>query len=261
MAADFIAVDWSGKRSGAEEHIWLARVTDGVLAELENGRSREAVVDRVLEFAREGERTVIGLDFAFSFPIWYLDERGWDGGRDVWQALTSEAETLLAECPSPFWGLPGRQNLHGQEPFRRTERDVPGRPKSVFQIGGAGAVGTGSLRGMPKLARLADAGLSIWRFDHPEGRSVLEIYPRLLTKAVVKGRHRARLKYLNDRFPAQPEALRERAAGSEDAFDAAVSALVMAEHEHELFALEGAAPSSDYAHEGRIWWPTSKRSG
>ena len=36
------------------------------------------------------------------------------------------------------------------------------RPKSTFQIGGAGAVGTGSLRGMPHLLTLREAGCAVW---------------------------------------------------------------------------------------------------
>ena len=46
----------------------------------------------------------------------------------------------------------------------------------------------------------------------------------------------------------------ERAAGSEDAFDAAVSALVMAQHAERLSALR---PTEDpaFALEGRIWTP------
>ena len=41
-------------------------------------------------------------------------------------------------------------------------------PKSVFQIGGAGSVGTASLRGMPVLQRLREAGFAVWPFDRPE---------------------------------------------------------------------------------------------
>jgi hypothetical protein len=252
---DVIAVDWSGKRSGAEEHIWLARVRGGVLVELENGRSRRQVVDRLLELGREQPRLAVGLDFGFSFPAWYLDERGWFGGRDVWSALGEQADELLAECPWPFWGPPGRRNVHGREAFRRTETEVAGAPKSVFQIGGAGAVGTGSIRGMPHLARLSGEGFSVWPFDEPGRPRVVEIYPRLLTEAVVKRRHRERLAFLNRRFAGQPEGMRERAAGSEDAFDAAVSALVMAEHGHELQDLPQPPGDSIYRREGRIWAP------
>src|SRR5947207_2673911 len=78
-----------------------------------------------------------------------------------------------------------------EEHLRRTDRDVPGiggiRPKSVFQIGGAGAVGTGSIRGMSLLKRLSDAGFAVWPFDSAQFPLVVEIYPRLLTGSVKKG--------------------------------------------------------------------------
>lgn len=57
-----------------------------------------------------------------------------------------------------------------------------------------------------------------------------------------------------ERFPEQPRDLLERAAGSEDAFDAAVSALVMSEHEAELRALGPPADPADLV-EGKIWQP------
>jgi hypothetical protein len=52
----------------------------------------------------------------------------------------------------------------------------------VFQIGGAGAVGTDSVRGTPHLLTLAKAGFSIWPFDPPHHLMVIEIYPRALVK-------------------------------------------------------------------------------
>jgi hypothetical protein len=63
-----------------------------------------------------------------------------------------------------------------------------------------------------------------------------------------------RHRYLLERFPEQPRDLLEWAAGSEDAFDAAVSALVMSEHEAEL---QNLGPPADpaYGVEGRIWRP------
>lgn len=131
----------------------------------------------------------------------------------------------------------------------------PFQPKSVFQIGGAGAVGTGSLRGMEHLATLAAADCSIWPFDPPGWPRVVEIYPRLLTGKVHKSRHRERLGHLEEHFAALPEPWRERAAGSEDAFDAAVSALRMADGTDALVCLERADEDSPELLEGEIWIP------
>jgi hypothetical protein len=76
---------------------------------------------------------------------------------------------------------------------------------------------------MPHLLTLAKNGFGIWPFSEGWPR-VVEIYPRALTGPVNKGKWSARHDYLVEHFPEQPRDLLERAAGSEDAFDAAVSA-------------------------------------
>lgn len=250
-----VAIDWSGRERGAAEAIWFARVRDGVLVELENGMDRAEVIDAAIDAAREAPQTVVGLDFAFAFPAWYSARRGWASGREIWEAMRDDAEALLAVCEPPFWGRPGSRAQTQGPALRETEADAPARPKSVFQIGGAGAVGTGSLRGMRHLADLADAGFAVWPFDDPRLPMAVEIYPRALTGRVLKSRHRARRDYLARRFPDEDPVMRERAAGSEDAFDAAVSALVMARHTEELAALPPAPPGSTARLEGVIWTP------
>jgi hypothetical protein len=213
------------------------------------------VAELVRRTAGDGP-VVVGLDFAFSFPRWWCERNGWQTARDAWAAARALGEDWLAACDAPLWGRPGVRNPHApSRAYRRTDREMPvGSPKSVFQIGGAGAVGTGSIRGMPHLLTLADAGFAIWPFDEPGDRRVVEIYPRVLTGAVNKGRWRDRHEYLGRRFPDQELRMLERAAGSEDAFDAAVSALVMSEHAAALGALER-SEDPDYAIEGRIWAP------
>jgi Protein of unknown function (DUF429) len=247
-----LAVDWSGRDTRTAESIWLAEAADGRLIDLEGGWSRDEVVDEVI--ARAGDATaVVGLDFAFSFPGWWCQEQGWSTGRDVWQAAAREGETWLKACTFPFWGRPTKRNEHDPDRlYRSTDREVPaGSPKSVFQIGGAGAVGTGSIRGMPYLLKLAEAGFSIWPFDEPGNRSVVEIYPRALTGPVNKGSWRARHRHLFEHFGDQDGTLLERAAGSEDAFDAAVSAIVMSRHLPQLVR----TTDPDYRIEGQIWVP------
>jgi hypothetical protein len=70
-----IAVDWWGGAMGAAEAIWLPRVADGRLVELENGLGRAEAIEAVTDCAREDPRTVVGLDFAFSVPRWYCDRK------------------------------------------------------------------------------------------------------------------------------------------------------------------------------------------
>jgi Protein of unknown function (DUF429) len=250
-----IAVDWSGRVKGAAESIWLALVRDGQLAELENGFDRGEVIAAVIERAQKERRTIAGFDFAFSFPRWYSAQNGWTTGVEVWRAMQDRAEDLLKHCEPPFWGRGGTSAQTQGAPYRETDLAVAGQAKSVFQIAGAGAVGTGSLRGMPHLVELAAAGFAIWPFDPPGWPLAIEIYPRVFAPRVVKSRHLERRRYLEQNFPDQNPVLRERAAGSEDAFDAAVSALAMAAQLDELSSLPTRPPGSAQRIEGEIWAP------
>ena len=59
-----VAVDWSGRKTGEADAIWLALVENGELITLENGFTRSAVVDRVIELGAEDperERVAAGL--------------------------------------------------------------------------------------------------------------------------------------------------------------------------------------------------------
>jgi hypothetical protein len=80
---------------------------------------------------------------------------------------------------------------------------------------------------------------------------LVEIYPRLLTGEVVKSDHASRRAYV-DRDSWIPLDLTEHAAATEDMFDAAISALGLAEHQEELMALKR---QPEYALEGAIWRP------
>lgn len=258
MPPRVLAVDWSGAKQWARRKIWLAEVVGGRLRRLEAGRGRSEVVQHLIDEAERDPHMVVGLDFAFSFPEWFLDEQGTEDAREVWGLAGSSAEKWLEACEPPFWGRPGRARPELPSHFRRTELEVQGvtgaRPKSVFQVGGAGAVGTGSLRGMPYLGELADAGFSIWPFHEPDWPLVLEIYPRLLTGQVVKSDPSARVAYLDGAFPEIPSDLRPVAATSDDALDAAVSAVVMARHLDRIEALERPEDPT-LGREGAIWHP------
>ncbi|HEX8159143.1 MAG TPA: hypothetical protein VF526_17295 [Solirubrobacteraceae bacterium] len=248
-----VAIDWSGRAKRASEAIWMACASGGRLVELENGRNRDEVINEVIARKDRESRVAVGLDFAFSFPRWYCEREGWSSARDVWRAMHQRGEEMLAACEPPLWGRSGRGAQTQGASLRQTETGFGA--KSVFQIGGAGAVGTGSIRGMPYLLRLAQAGFSIWPFDAPTLPIVVEIYPRLLTGKVDKGRQRCRRAYLEEHFAQQDGVLRERAAGSEDAFDAAVSAIMMSRHARELERLPMLARDSPEATEGAIWAP------
>lgn len=254
-----LAIDWSGARDAAAQrrHIWTAEITEDDI-QLSSKRTRdELCADLIRDVA--GTPTVIGLDFAFSFPVSYFRANGLTAAGQLWKAAEEEGEAWLRECALPFWGRPGRTcpSTHSDEGFRSTDRElsIDGiRPKSPFQIGGAGAVGTGSIRGMPILAKLRSAGFSIWPFDPPHLPLVVEIYPRSFTGPVRKSSGLDRYAYIYARpiLLELPEHLRLSIARSEDAFDALLSALGMWDSCSQFSGVQQASDPVELL-EGRIW--------
>jgi hypothetical protein len=255
---EVMAVDWSGAAKGAATHIWLAHVVDGELVALRNGRSRHEVVDDlVARRARTPGGLVVGLDFSFSFPAWFVRAQSCATAAELWETVAQKGEGWLAECASPFWGRPGHRRPDLPAHLRGAEQSISVggiSPKSTFQIGGAGAVGTGSVRGMPHLRRLQAAGFSIWPFDPASRHVALEIYPRLLTGPVHKSSRDERARYMAEASWPVPAAFRAAIIGSEDAFDAAISALVMDHHLADLAALRQSDDPVTLL-EGDVWRP------
>jgi hypothetical protein len=250
-----IAVDWSGAIAGERRRIWLAEAAQGgtQLLRLEDGRSREEVVAHLAEELPPRTEAVVGLDFAFGVPAWFAAELGARTADELWACAGERAETWLAACEPPFWGRPGRRRPALPAHLRLTEAAHPGA-KSVFQVGGAGAVGTASLRGMPLLRALRAAGFSIWPFHEDGWPRVVEIYPRHFTRPVRKSSAGARAAYLETFHPQLDRAHVRAAASSEHAFDATVAALGMAA---ALAAGAGFPPPVDAVEriEGAIWAP------
>jgi hypothetical protein len=292
-----VAVDWSGdKGSGQRKKIWAGvwtagagRRVDGGRITLEGGRTRVEVGEWLIGIARETPRMVVGFDFCFSFPEWFVrGEMGCEDAPAFWDLVTREhGERWLATgCEDRrFWGKPHKrpeefsgERLHRM--LRATDIDckivavipeaeralrVKGiTPKSVFQIGGAGSVGTASLRGMPVLKRLREAGFAVWPFDRAglkEGRPmVVEMYSRLNTGPVHKSNAAARAAYLlrkrseDAMYAALPRGVMAKARGSEDAFDALVSCMVMTARREEFVGLR-APKDPRYWAEGWTWAP------
>ncbi len=272
----WIAVDWSGALDpGAQRRgIWIAdcRLHDQhdqdaeghpCPVQLHRGESRTAVEKLLREAAAEAPALIAGLDFSFSYPAAFLEQLGCTSAMAFWDRVSAEGESWLTQPHAHFWGrgkVPRPAGHVAPEWFgyRRTELDAKvgkALPRSSFQIGGAGAVGTGSLRGIPMLARLRKAGFSIWPFDPPRLPLLVEIYPRLLTGPVVKSSAAARTEYLaRAEFAALPGPVRAAAQGSEDAFDALVSAWRMREHAAAWADLAW-PPDARTRIEGAIWRP------
>ena len=288
-----VAVDWSGdKGPGQRKKIWAGVWTAGGRLRLENGRSREELAEWLLEMARETPRMVVSIDCCFSYPAWFLREHGCATVFDFWQHVAAgHGERWLGttceehERDLRFWGRPHKrpecfsgagyrtmmratdwenkiaQGLEGGDAERAAKmRGIT--PKSPFQIGGSGSVGTGSLRAMPWLLHLRENGFRIWPFeDATPGKPLLvEMYTRLLTGAVAKSNAEARKAYLKERrkgdelYAGLSRGVLAKAQGSEDAFDALVCCLEMVRWRGEFAGLK-ATMDADLRLEGITWRP------
>ena len=301
-----VAVDWSGDRSeaGQRRKIWAgvwtmnptqgdttaldgapgAGKVDGGRVTLEGGRTRAEVGEWLIAMARETPRMVVGLDFCFSFPAWFVrGELGCEDGPAFWELVAGGLGEQWLARGNPdrrFWGKhPKPAEFRGDGLHRmlratdidcklaaripeaeRAERVRGIGPKSVFQIGGAGSVGTASLRGIPVLRRLREAVFRVWPFDRAGLPMVVEMYTRLNTGPVRKSNATARAAYLLKKrkedaaYAALSRGVLEKARGSEDAFDALVSCMAMTARKGEFEEL--AMPSDpEYKVEGWTWAP------
>ncbi len=269
-----IAIDWSGRVDlpGQRRHIVAATSHNGNVR-VQNGRTRDEVGTWLIAAASRNPALVVGFDFCFSYPEWFVHETGATSAPEFWRIVTEKGEGWLHRESEDrrFWGKPHKRPAefsgdHIHRMLRSTDIDckliahirdedraerVKGiTPKSVFQIGGSGSVGTASLRGMPLLLKLREAGFRIWPFDQPvPGQPlVVEMYTRLNTGPVHKSNPVARAAYLQRKRAEDPayraltrtqygrEALAAALAG-EDAFDALISCMVMTANRDSFYAL------------------------
>ncbi|MEC9435605.1 MAG: precorrin-8X methylmutase [Pseudomonadota bacterium] len=223
-----IAVDWSAAARPAlgADSIWLALARrDGTEPPApENlptrAAARERLADLLSGLLDEGRRVLVGFDFPFGLPEGAAAALF---GAPGWRAAWAGIEAGLSDAPDnandrfalaarlncrggAFWGHPrgpARPDLPATRPaafplpeHRRAETAAfatGARPKTVWQLNGAGSVGGQALTGIASLARLrADPRLagrvSVWPFETgfdpappAPGHAVLaEIYPSLL---------------------------------------------------------------------------------
>ena len=295
-----VAVDWSGdKGPGQRKKIWAGVWTAGVKGKvdggavtLENGRSREELAAWLVEMAGETPGMVVGIDCCFSYPAWFLREHGCATVFEFWEHVAAgHGERWLgvgcaeAERDLRFWGRPHKRPaefsgagyhtmMRRTDMENKVEQGLEGgdaaraalmqgiTPKSPFQVGGSGSVGTGSLRAMPWLLKLRAAGFRVWPFeDAAEDEPLLvEMYTRLLTGPVKKSNALARAAYLKRRrkedglYAGLPRAVLAKAEGSEDGFDALVCCLEMVRRREE-FARLRATEDERLRLEGVTWRP------
>jgi len=165
-----------GAKKHPEKKIWRAEFLDAAPRVPRSELDREEIVDYLIQAKSASTATLVGIDFAFSYPEWYIREQGCSSAPEFWRVVKEHGEDWLKACPAPFWGRRGTTKPGPErEIFRHTERNANAiggfRPKSVFQLYSPGHVGTSSLRGMPALLKLRDAGFAIWPFDPPNSHT------------------------------------------------------------------------------------------
>ena len=260
-----IAIDWSGRKAGERQVIRVAEARDGKLVRIEGGRSRTEVIDHLISEKLRDPNLVAGFDFSFSLPAWFVLEQGCKSAPDLWRSAEERGEDWLASCDDPFWGRAGRKRPPHDEQrpqLRRTDVQTAAAaqprgltPRSPFQISGAGSVGASTVRGLPCLARLRDAGFNIWPWNDVAPPAAIEIWTRIAIGDTVKSSASARLEAVAaDR--RIPKALKDAVAESEDSFDAATTAVWLSAHTDALLATRRSNSRIDRL-EGKTWLPSA----
>jgi hypothetical protein len=219
-----IIVDWSGRSTlspakESKDAIWIG-ICDANGETQDYLRSRSAAEALILRQLADGGRQLVGFDFPMGYPSGLAalltgraDARGlhhWiadaitDGpdNRNNRFDVASRINRQLGG-KGPFWGRPmARPDAHlpalktvdypglGLPEKRRVEQENP-PAKPVWQLLGAGSVGSQALLGIPVVHRLAAAtGAAVWPFEAPRTLTLAEVYPSLLAKAVTAERDR-----------------------------------------------------------------------
>lgn len=223
-----VVVDWSANstpKRGADS-IWIAvlDVDDGSAVVSDNVPTRSAAIDAVtaLLAGGGGARTLLGVDASLGYPAGTATALGCRGvpWKATWSLLddlvvdddqnrnnrfevAAELNRRVGPVPGPFWGCPpakaGRllaptkpASFGALGEWRHTEaalRAVGARPFSVWQLLGAGAVGSQALLAIPWLSELRrrHLPLDVWPFTTglrpPEpaagGAVLAEVWPSM----------------------------------------------------------------------------------
>lgn len=200
----YVVVDWSAAarpRTGTDS-IWIAVLDDrpGGRIRLTNPSTRRTAERELVALRDPVRRTLVAVDASLGYPV---GSAAWFGlGGEPWRAMWTHVATHLADDESnandrfalaaalnlrgggaaggggPFWGCPaacmvaglGRRRplVVGLPELRLVERRLRAggrRPASVWQLLGAGSVGSQTLTVLPVLARLLAAGsVEVWPF-------------------------------------------------------------------------------------------------
>lgn len=234
MFDQIVVVDWSANSTPKRgtDSIWVA-VAEGDRVRTENLPTRHLAEQALGEIVDSDPlaRTLIGVDFSLGYPkgtaaslgladppwksMWsMLADKISDNERNHNNrfAIAAALNDRISSSASPFWGCPPSAAAARLGPRRPTNEGVlpewrlvektlsatGRRPFSIWQLLGAGCVGSQSLVGIPVLDRLGTRyrdRLAVWPFttglsrpDVARGRIVVaEVWPSLLTVPVGLG--------------------------------------------------------------------------
>ncbi|MEQ8559468.1 MAG: hypothetical protein RIB03_14210 [Henriciella sp.] len=195
-------------------------------------KAREMIAGLAERFTARGDKVLIGFDFSLGYPAGTAEAIGLDtAGKPAWQAIHDHLASKVKEKPDnsntrfaiaaglnyamtkgplPFWGAPARDQIttltgtkgdfssSPVEEYRICEQWVrkthKSKPKSVWQLYGAGSVGSQSLLGIPTVKALRNQlpNSAIWPFETGfealgaealDGTDIVfaEVYPSLVT--------------------------------------------------------------------------------
>jgi precorrin-8X/cobalt-precorrin-8 methylmutase len=203
---DVVIVDWSAASTPrlGRDSIWIGHASATASEPLNvatRGQALRVVGDRLVDLIRQGRRVLIGFDFPYGYPRGTAEQIGLSGERGdepPWLRIWNELASLVTDGPTNannrfevaaelnrrgacFWGRPATSNAEvppTKQPFtlpefRATEqrlRSQARHPKSVWQLSGAGSVGSQALLGIPIVRalrfdeRLADVS-RVWPFE------------------------------------------------------------------------------------------------
>ena len=217
-----IVVDWSGGNDrGATpkaDAIWACVVRGGVTETpvyLRNRQVAEAWIADTLQIERAaGRRVMVGFDFPFGYPRGFARAvAGTDDPLALWDWLAERIEdapkannrfdvagaiNVVLGGNGPFWGNGLKREIDGlprtkagyENPFAQ-RRQAEERAKgafSVWQLSGAGSVGSQALMGLPVLARLRRRfgdHLAVWPFQPLDaGIALVEVWPSLIAPEI-----------------------------------------------------------------------------
>ncbi len=229
----FLMVDWSGGNDrGAtpkKDAIWACTARGGVADAPVYMRNRQVAEDWITDVLRReaqaGRRVLAGFDFAFGYPAGFGKTlTGTDDPFAIWDWFAERVEDdpksnnrfdlageINAKFPGtgPFWGnglqrdiphLP-RKGLaredHGMTEKRAAEAQTKGA-FPVWQLSGAGAVGSQVIMGLPMLARLRRTfgdQLTTWPFEPLTTQiALVEIWPSLIAKTIAASQPSGQIK-------------------------------------------------------------------